>query len=46
MIKCASELEVETIAINFDPVVVIPFDVVWECLGFKDYFDFVETGED
>ena len=23
----------------------IPFDVVWECLGFKDWFDFVETGE-
>tara|TARA_B100002003_G_C13668259_1_gene338655 strand:- start:109 stop:330 length:222 start_codon:yes stop_codon:yes gene_type:complete len=21
----------------------VPFDVVWECLGFKDYFDFVET---
>ena len=33
MIKCASELEVETIAINFDPVVVIPFDVVWEDPG-------------
>ena len=24
----------------------IPFDVVWECLGFKDWFDFVETGGD
>ena len=22
---------------------VLPFDVVWECLGFKDYFDFEET---
>ena len=21
----------------------LPFDVVWECLGFKDYFDFEET---
>jgi len=21
-------------------------DVVWECLGFRDWFDFVETGED
>ena len=24
----------------------IPFDIVWECLGLKDYFDFVEKGED
>ena len=24
----------------------IPFDIVWECLGFRDWFDFVETGED
>ena len=24
----------------------IPFDVVWECPGFKDWFDFVETEED
>ena len=24
----------------------IPFNVVWECLGFKDWFDFVETEED
>jgi len=23
----------------------VPFDVVWECLGFKDLFDFVE-GDD
>ena len=23
----------------------VPFDFAWECLGFKDYFDFVETGE-
>ena len=23
----------------------VPFDVVWECLGFRDSFDFVETGE-
>ena len=21
----------------------LPLDVVWECLGFKDYFDFEET---
>ena len=21
----------------------VPFDVVWECLGFRDWFDFVET---
>ena len=24
----------------------IPFDLVWEGLGFKDWFDFVETEED
>jgi len=24
----------------------VPFEVVWEMIGFKDYFDFVETGED
>ena len=24
----------------------IDFDVVWEMLGFKDWFDFCETGED
>ena len=21
----------------------VPFDVVWECLGSRDWFDFVET---
>ena len=24
----------------------LPFDVVWEMVGFKDEFDFAETGED
>ena len=24
----------------------LPFDVVWEMVGFKDEMDFVETGED
>ena len=24
----------------------IPFDIVWEMIGLKDYFDFVETRED
>ena len=24
----------------------VPFDVVWECLGFKDWFDFVERDGD
>ena len=24
----------------------IPFDVVWECLGFRDSFDFVERDGD
>jgi len=23
----------------------LSFDVVWECLGFRDWFDFVETGD-
>ena len=22
----------------------VPFDVVWECLGFRDWFEVVETG--
>ena len=24
----------------------VPFEVIWECLGFRDWFDFGETGED
>ena len=24
----------------------VSFDVVWECLGLRDWFDFVETGKD
>ena len=24
----------------------LPFDVAWEMVEFKDYFDFVETGGD
>ena len=24
----------------------VPFNVVWECLGFRDYFDFVESRGD
>ena len=24
----------------------IPFDIVWECPGFRDWFEFVETGKD
>ena len=24
----------------------IPFNVVWECLGFRDYFDFEDTEDD
>ena len=27
-------------------VLGVPFDVAWDCLGFKDWFVFVETGED
>ena len=36
------DIRIRTLANDFD----IPFDVVWEGLGFKDYFDFVETGKD
>ena len=36
------DIRIRTLANDLD----IPFDVVWECLGFKDYFDFVETGKD
>ena len=24
----------------------VPFDIVWECLGFKDEMDWMETGEE
>ena len=24
----------------------VPFNVVWECLGFKDEMDLMETGEE
>ena len=24
----------------------LPFDVIWECLGSKDYLDFYEIGEE
>ena len=24
----------------------VPFEIVWEMIGLKDYFDFVETRED
>ena len=24
----------------------VPFDVVWECLGFRDWFDFGGTGDE
>ena len=23
----------------------IPFDVVWECLGYKDWYEFYHTGD-
>ena len=36
------DIRIRTLANDLD----IPFDVVWECLGLKDYFDFVETGKD
>ena len=37
-----SDIRIRTLANELG----IPFDVVWECLGFRDWFDFVETGED
>ena len=24
----------------------VPFDIVWECLGFRDWFDFGGTGDE
>ena len=33
------DIRIRTLAIDLD----IPFDIVWECLGFRDWFDFVET---
>ena len=37
-----SDIRIRTLANELG----IPFNVVWECLGFKDWFDFVETEED
>jgi len=34
-----TDIHIRTLANDLD----IPFDVVWECLGLKDYSDFVET---
>ena len=36
------DIRIRTLALDLG----IPFDVVLECLGFKDWFDFEETGED
>ena len=36
-----SDIRIRTLANELG----IPFDVVWECLGFRDWFDFVETGD-
>ena len=36
------DIRIRTLANDLD----IPFDIVWEMIGLKDYFDFVETRED
>ena len=36
------DIHIRTLANDLD----IPFDIVWEMIGLKDYFDFVETRED
>ena len=36
------DIRIRTLALDLG----LPFDVVWECLGFRDGFDFVETGDD
>jgi len=35
------DIRIRTLASDLD----LPLDVVWECLGFSDWFEFVETGE-
>ena len=35
------DIRIRTLASNL----ALPLDVVWECLGFSDWFEFVETGE-
>ena len=35
------DIQIRTLSNNLG----MPFDIVWECLGFKDYFDFNEYGE-
>ena len=35
------DIRIQTLADNLD----IPFDVVWEMIGFKDYLDFVLNQE-
>ena len=36
------EIRIRTLACDLG----IPFDIVWECLGFRDWFDFVERDGD
>ena len=33
------EIRLRTLAHDLE----LPFDIVWECLGFRDWFDFAET---
>ena len=36
------DIPIRTLALELG----LPFDIVWECLGFADWFDFGGTGED
>jgi hypothetical protein len=36
------DIRIRTLANDLD----IPFDIVWECPGFRDWFDSVETGDE
>ena len=36
------DIQIRTLANNLG----VPFDVVWECIGFKDWFAFYDTVKD
>ena len=35
------DIRIRTLALELG----IPFDVVWECLGYKDWYEFYDTGD-
>ena len=45
-LSCYGDEVIETPNLDALAASGVQFDVAWECLGFKDYFDFVETGDD